>query len=66
MRVVHGLEGDAGVIAVEVAVLNEVLDGIDDLEIVSVLIDAWTQWCSYPLQEVCLFKSGLQHCEQLE
>lgn len=29
--VVHGLEGNAGVIAVEVAVLHEVLDGIDDL-----------------------------------
>jgi hypothetical protein len=29
--VVHGLERDAGVIAVEVAVLHEILDGIDDL-----------------------------------
>ena len=29
--VVHGLEGNAGVIAVEVAVLDEVLDGVDDL-----------------------------------
>jgi hypothetical protein len=29
--VVHGLEGDAGVIAVEVAVLDEVLDSVDDL-----------------------------------
>jgi hypothetical protein len=32
VRVVHGLEGNAGVIAVEVAVLDEVLDRIDDLE----------------------------------
>lgn len=31
MRVVHGLKGDAGVIAVEVAVLDQVLDGVDDL-----------------------------------
>ncbi|KAI7360189.1 proliferating cell nuclear antigen [Hortaea werneckii] len=31
MGVVHGLEGDAGVIAVEVAVLDQVLDGVDDL-----------------------------------
>ena len=31
MRVVHSLEGDAGVIAVEVAVLYEVFDGVDDL-----------------------------------
>jgi hypothetical protein len=29
--VVHGLESDAGVIAVEIAVLDEVLDGVDDL-----------------------------------
>jgi len=31
VRVVHGLERDARVIAVEVAVLYEVLDGVDDL-----------------------------------
>ena len=31
VRVVHGLERNAGVIAVEVAVLHEVLDGVDDL-----------------------------------
>ena len=29
--VVHGLERDAGVIAVEVAVLDEIFDGVDDL-----------------------------------
>ena len=29
--VVHGLQGDAGVIAVEVAVLDEILDCIDNL-----------------------------------
>jgi hypothetical protein len=29
--VVHGLERDTGVIAIEVAVLHEVLDGVDDL-----------------------------------
>jgi hypothetical protein len=34
VRVVHGLERDTRVIAVEVAVLYEVLDGIDDLFIV--------------------------------
>ncbi len=32
--VVHGLERDTRVIAVEVAVLHEVLDGIDDLDVV--------------------------------
>lgn len=31
VRVVHGLQRDARVIAVEVAVLDEVLDGVDDL-----------------------------------
>ena len=34
--VVHGLKRNAGVIAVEVAVLHEILDGIDDLVGVSV------------------------------
>lgn len=31
VRVVHGLQGDAAVVAVEVAVLDEILDRIDDL-----------------------------------
>ena len=31
VRVVHGLQRDTRVIAVEVAVLHEVLDGVDDL-----------------------------------
>lgn len=31
MGVVHGLKGDAGVIAIEVAVLDQILDGIDNL-----------------------------------
>ena len=39
MGVVHGLEGDSGVIAVEVAVLNEILDGIDELGNISLLLD---------------------------
>ena len=33
MGVVHGLESDTGVITIEVAVLNEIFDGIDDLEL---------------------------------
>lgn len=32
MGIVHGLQGDAGVVAVEVAVLDEVLDCVDDLK----------------------------------
>ena len=34
MGVVHGLQGDARVVAVEVAVLDQVFDGIDDLEVI--------------------------------
>jgi hypothetical protein len=37
--VVHSLQRDAGVIAVEVAVLDEVLDGIDNLN--ELLDDIW-------------------------
>jgi hypothetical protein len=33
MRVVHGLQRDTRVIAVKVAVLHEILDGVDDLDI---------------------------------
>lgn len=33
MRVVHGLKSETRVIAVEVAVLDEILDGIDNLRI---------------------------------
>lgn len=33
VRVVHGLEGDAGVIAVEIAVLDEVFDRVDHLKL---------------------------------
>lgn len=32
MGVVHGLKGDTRVIAVEVAVLHEIFDGVDDLD----------------------------------
>ena len=32
MGIVHGLKSDAGVIAVEVAVLYEIFDGVDDLK----------------------------------
>lgn len=32
MGVVHGLEGDAGVIAVEIAVLYQIFDRIDNLQ----------------------------------
>ena len=33
MGVVHGLEGDSRIIAIKVAVLHEVFDSIDNLEL---------------------------------
>ncbi len=33
MGVVHGLEGDSGVVAIEIAVLHEVFNSIDNLEL---------------------------------
>lgn len=70
MRVVHGLEGEAGVIAVEVAVLDEVLDGIDDLGARSVrnppgqtamfgIVGGAT--ISHLLQKIGMLESGFQH-----
>jgi hypothetical protein len=47
VRVIHGLEGDTGVIAVEVAVLDKVLDGVDDLEerpLVRALVRRTRRW----------------------
>ena len=57
VRVVHCLEGDAGVIAVEVAVLYEVLDRIDDLCQVS-------SWQKYLKDLTCLLEQIglLQSC----
>lgn len=40
MGVVHGLKGDAGVIAVEVAILHEIFDGVDDLGVECQMVDA--------------------------
>jgi hypothetical protein len=62
--VVHGLERNAGVIAVEVAVLHEVLDGIDDLYGLSVGASLRYKGhdISYLLQQLCLLEACFQHC----
>lgn len=63
MGVVHGLEGDAGVIAVEIAVLHEVLDGIDDLNRwLERLEDRRIMQETDLLQQVSLFETCFQHC----
>jgi hypothetical protein len=62
--VVHGLEGDTGVIAVEIAVLHEVLDGIDDLETELEGLEDWRIMQETDLlQQVSLFETCFQHCE---
>lgn len=44
--VVHCLEGDTGIIAVEVAILDEIFDGIDDLDVLIDLREKPRQPCS--------------------
>jgi len=39
MGIVHSLQSDAGVIAVEVAVLDEVFDGVNDLHTLGASIE---------------------------
>jgi len=64
VRIVHGLEGDTGVIAVEVAVLHEVLDSIDDLEReLEGLEGRRIMQETDLLQQVSLFETCFQHCE---
>lgn len=46
MRVVHGLKGDPGVIAIEVAVLDKILDGVDDLHTTVLVICRLLNWLS--------------------
>jgi hypothetical protein len=63
VRVVHGLEGDTGVIAVEVAVLDEILDCIDDLwESVKAL--KGYEHATDLFQHICLLETCFQHCGQ--
>jgi hypothetical protein len=58
--VVHSLQRDARVIAVEVAILDEILDGFDDLAV----LDARRKrqiHMYYLLEGVCLFEACFQH-----
>lgn len=38
VRIIHGLQGDARVIAVKVAILDEILDGVDNLIVCETLL----------------------------
>lgn len=60
VRVVHSLERNAGVIAIEVAVLDEILDGVDNLDVVSRWL-AMSARLTYLLQQVGLLESGFKH-----
>lgn len=65
MAVIHGLEGDAAVIAVEIAILDEILDRIDNLgeKTLGRPPAANLQEPSiYLLQDARLLESCLQHC----
>ncbi len=64
MGVVHCLESNAGIIAVEVAILHEILDGIDNLGTVSSLSELELQRL-YLLEQTCLLEPGFQHWPKL-
>lgn len=53
MRVVHSLEGDSRVIAIEVAVLYEVLDGIDNLGGVNCGFQPGANSCTFLRMSAC-------------
>lgn len=68
MGVVHGLKGDTGVIAIEVAVLDQVLDRVDNLvtKALIIMLDIKRreriQRKTYTLQQTGLLETGFQHC----
>jgi hypothetical protein len=69
VRVVHRLQRDSRVIAVEVAILDQVLDGIDDLDITvspnnnkkPPLHPLWLEHTNL-LQHDSLIEAGFKHC----
>lgn len=62
MRIVHCLKGNAGVIAVKVAILDQVLDGIDNLgNHQSMLVIVQRSTCL--LQQIGLLQPRFKHCE---
>ncbi len=65
MRIVHGLEGDARVIAVEVAILYQVFDSVHDLERCEYADLEGFPNVSYLLEQVCLLQPCLEHCVEL-
>ena len=62
MGVVHSLESDAGVIAVEVAVLYEVFDGVDDLVAALNICSRSGSKIAYLLEQVGLLQPCFKHC----
>lgn len=48
MGVVHSLKGDSGIIAVEIAVLHEILDGIDNLDMIEHVCLKDKKWDDVP------------------
>jgi hypothetical protein len=68
MAVVHCLQGDAAVIAVEVAVLHQVLDRVDDLQekalersTESDVLNLQAENITYLLQDARLLQPCFQH-----
>ena len=63
VRVVHGLQRDARVIAVEVAVLNEILDGLDNLFLSTRGLRAGDLGVTDFFKQVGLLEPRFKHCE---
>jgi hypothetical protein len=63
--IIHGLQGDTGVIAVEVAVLNQILDRINDLLMLGIILEGCITSVTDLLQQVRLFKTCFQHWKLL-
>jgi len=58
--IVHGLESDPGVIAVEVTIVDQILDRIDNLAYQYLLV-MYAHSSAYLLQQVGLLKTCFKH-----
>ena len=61
--VVHGLQRHAGVIAIEVAVLDQILDGIDNLRCCISAEAMGRDLQPYLLEQVGLLQPRFKHCD---
>lgn len=66
MGVVHGLQGNSGIIAIEVAILHKIFDGVDDLTNLEHASPREYETSTYLLQQVCLLQPCLEHCEKIK